>query len=93
MQGGAKPAIDGGFWVRAREREQGGPRMTRTRNRDTEAARIDEVLSAGDPPARSPRAQADPPVDTVAKRLARHFGDELVRCPCGAEFPAAVRRP
>src|SRR3990167_7553034 len=57
MQRGAKPAVDGGFWVRAREREQGGPRMTRTRNRDTEAARIDEVLRVGDHHTRYHRAQ------------------------------------
>lgn len=37
-------------------------------------------------------AQADPAKDTAAKRLARAAKEAAVFCPCGAKFPAKVKR-
>ena len=37
-------------------------------------------------------AQADPAVDTAAKRLARRSRVAVVKCPCGEDHPAAVAR-
>lgn len=36
-------------------------------------------------------AQADRTRDTAQKRLARRAGDAFVGCPCGSQFPAAVK--
>jgi hypothetical protein len=38
-------------------------------------------------------AQADPAMDTPAKRLARSAGVDLVKCGCGEAFPSAVIPP
>ena len=42
--------------------------------------------------ARYHGAQANPTIDTAAKRLARGSGVDRVRCPCGEELPSEVRR-
>jgi hypothetical protein len=37
-------------------------------------------------------AQADPLIDTAAKRLARAASVDYVQCGCGERFPSAVTR-
>ncbi len=66
--------------------------MPTKERRAREAHRFDEILSGGEHHARYHRSQSDPSIDTAAKRLARRAGCDTVRCPCGAEFPAEVRR-
>lgn len=62
-----------------------------TYRRDTVKRELAAVKGGASAHARYHAAQADPTRDTAAKRLRRRGGWDTVTCPCGAEFPAAVR--
>lgn len=65
--------------------------MTRIRKRDQPADRFAENPALDAWHRRHHEAQADETRDTTAKRNARRAGLPTVQCPCGAEFPSAVR--